>query len=183
VAGVHRILEKETTMSVPLDLRERFAAMQKAKASATAMQKAKASATATYEKVMQTPPPVVKQVRPPERTSPTWQKLLTEAQVKFNTGLALSMPDALGLVAKEQPALYELYRQEQLAQCGANPVKKSQPPAPATQQQHPAVAELETRLAKVLERAPSLSRAEAWSTVMQSPGAEALYKSYRERRG
>jgi len=63
---------------------------------------------------------------PPAKTSDTWQRLLTEAQVKFNTGLAPDMHTALGLVAKEQPALYELYRQEQLAQC-VNPVAKSQP--------------------------------------------------------
>jgi hypothetical protein len=111
VGGVHRILEKETTMNVPLDYSERVAALEKARAA--------------------TPAPVAKQVRPPERTSPTWQKLLTEAQVKFGAGLALSMPDALGQVAKEQPALYEQYRQEQVAQCGANPVEKWVPSATA----------------------------------------------------
>jgi hypothetical protein len=124
----------------------------------------------------------LKKQAPPDKTSVTWKRLLTEAQVKLNTGLAKSMHEALGLVAKEQPALYEQYRAEQLAACGS-PVAKSQPLAPAPLPLHPAVEELETRIAKVLAQAPSLSRPQAWSRVMQSPEAQALYKSYRASRG
>jgi hypothetical protein len=117
-----------------------------------------------------------KQQPRPEQVSPTWKRLLTEAEVKFHTGLAPSMPAALAQVAKEQPALYEEYRQEQLAACGP-PVAKVQKEAPP--EAHPAVRELEARITKVLAQAPSLTRPEAWSQVMRTPEAQALYKSYR----
>jgi hypothetical protein len=158
-------------MSVPLDYSERVALRQK---------QATATVTALLE-TLERPAPVTKQA-PPDKPSATWQRLLKEAQVKFNTGLAPSMHEALGQVAKQFPALYEAYRQEQLAACGS-PVAKSQPLAPAPQTTHSAVEELETRIAKVMEKAPSLSRPEAWSRVMQSPEAQALYKSYRASRG
>jgi hypothetical protein len=118
---------------------------------------------------------------PPDKQSVVWTRLLTEARVKFHTGLAPDMPTALGMAAKQFPALYEQYRQEQLAQCGVGPVSKSIPPAPAPAALPPEVAELETRIAKVLDKDRNLSRPQAWSKVMQSPDAQALYKSYRER--
>jgi hypothetical protein len=152
-------------MSEPLDYSQRIAL-------------AKARATATVTKILEQPS-VTKQT-PPAKPSAIWNRLLTEATVKLNTGLAPDMHTALGLVAKEQPALYEFYRREQIAACGS-PVTKSQPPAPVPAPLHPAVEELETRIAKVMEKAPGLSRPEAWSTVMEHPDAQALYKSYREQ--
>jgi hypothetical protein len=70
-------------MTVPLDYNQRLA-----------LRKAEATATVTTA-VQKLDAPVEKQA-PPDKTSATWKRLLTEAQVKLNTGLAKSMHERRG---------------------------------------------------------------------------------------
>jgi hypothetical protein len=151
-------------MSTPLDYTERLALKQ-----AQARERQAYGQTAPGKTLVQNSAqvfePVEKQApTPTEKPSPTWQRLLTEAQVKFSTGLAPSMHEALGVVAKEQPALYEQYRQEQLAQCGA-PVAKAVQVREA--QEDPSVVQFAKQVAAL--EAQGLPHHEALAKALASP--------------